>query len=89
MFAKDINRSINGVIKVNQDDEDILRQEVDEYVITEELQKHFRSFFDFYRRSFANHTGDIGVWISGEFGSGKSHFLKILSYLLDSRQSVA
>ena len=89
MFEKDINRSINGVIKVNQDDRDVLRQEVDEYVITEELRKHFRAFFNAYSRSFTHPTDDIGVWISGFFGSGKSHFLKILSYLLDSRQSAA
>ena len=87
MFQKDINRSINGVIKVNQDDLDVIRQEVDEYVITEELKKHFKAFFEAYSKAFSQPTADIGVWIAGFFGSGKSHFLKILSYLLDSRQS--
>ena len=41
MFADDINRKINGVIKVDQAAEDVLEQEVQEYVITKELKKHF------------------------------------------------
>ncbi len=89
MFAKDINRPINGVIKVNQEDHDVIRQEVDEYVITDELRKHFRTFLQAYARAFAQPTSDIGVWIAGFFGSGKSHFLKILSYLLDSDLAAA
>ena len=84
MFAEDINRQINGVIKVDQDTTDVIEQEVREYVITKELKKHFISFFDYYSDSFDKPTDDIGVWISGFFGSGKSHFLKILSYLLSN-----
>ena len=85
MFAEDINRQINGVIKVNQDDNEVIDQEVKEYVITKELKKHFVSFFDFYSEAFNKPTADIGVWISGFFGSGKSHFLKMLSYILENR----
>ena len=44
MFQDDINRKINGVIKVNQDDLDVIMQEVREYVITRELKKHFMTF---------------------------------------------
>lgn len=40
MFAEDINRQINGVIKVDQDTADVIEQEVREYVITKELKKH-------------------------------------------------
>ena len=40
MFAEDINRQINGVIKVDQDTTDVIEQEVREYVITKELKKH-------------------------------------------------
>lgn len=86
MFAEDINRKINGVVKVDQDASDVLVQELNEYVITRELKKHFITFFNNYGESFNENTADIGVWISGFFGSGKSHFLKMLSYLLENKE---
>lgn len=84
MFQKDINRDINGVIKVAQDDEQSLVQELSEYIITKELRRHFSTFFDNYSKAIDQPTDKIGVWISGFFGSGKSHFLKMLSYLLSN-----
>lgn len=85
IFQKDINRSINGVIKVMQDDEAAIQQELSEYVVTRELQGHFAHFFESYSRALDVPTDKIGVWISGFFGSGKSHFLKMLSYLLSNK----
>lgn len=84
MFEKQIDRDIKGVIKVGQSDEENIYQELDEYVVTKELLKHFRDFFDNYEKGISNNTDKMGVWISGFFGSGKSHFLKILSYLLQN-----
>lgn len=86
MFHKNINRDINGVIKVAQDDEQILLQELDEYIITKELRRHFSTFFEHYEKAINQPTDKIGVWISGFFGSGKSHFLKMLSYLLSNQK---
>ena len=85
MYKSDINRDINGVIKVAQDDEHSIVQELSEYVITKELRRHFNTFLNHYERSLEQPTDKIGVWISGFFGSGKSHFLKMLSYLLSNR----
>ncbi|WP_449123962.1 BREX system P-loop protein BrxC [Pseudomonas viridiflava] len=84
IFFKELDRPINGVVKADQSDDATVHQELDEYVVTNELEKHFRSFFESYSTdlndpSIANR---VGVWISGFFGSGKSHFLKTLSYLL-------
>ena len=84
MFAKQIDRPITGVIKVGQNAENDKKQELEEYVVTRELTRHFREFFDNYVGSIDYSTDEMGVWISGFFGSGKSHFLKILSYLLDN-----
>ena len=86
MFAEDINRKINGVIKVDQAADEVIEQELREYVITKELKKHFITFFNYYSDSFTQPTADMGVWISGFFGSGKSHFLKMLSYLLENKE---
>ena len=87
LFKKDIFRPINGVVKADQLDESTVWQELDEFVVTKELDQHFRRFFAAYLEAVENPndvdvSGNIGVWMSGFFGSGKSHFIKILSYLL-------
>lgn len=87
MFVKKIDRPINGVIKVMQTDEQNRREELEEYVITRELQKHFGAFYDRYEQGIEGNTDQMGVWISGFLGSGKSHFLKILSYLLANEEA--
>lgn len=86
MFEKKIDRDIKGVIKVGQKDDEEVYQELNEYIVTNELLKHFREFFESYKKGIGNYTDDMGVWISGFFGSGKSHFLKILSYILENRE---
>lgn len=83
IYEKNIEREIQGVIKV--DDESYVSQELEEYVVTEELLKHFNSFFQAYNTGINGNTEKMGVWISGFFGSGKSHFLKIISYLLENK----
>lgn len=92
IFAKNLFRPINGVVKADQRDESVVWQELDEYVVTRELDKHFVKFFDTYLSAMDNPNDPavasrMGVWVSGFFGSGKSHFLKILSYLLGNCQA--
>ena len=86
MFYKDITRDIKGVIKIGQEDDENIYQELEEYVVTRELSKHFDDFFKNYKKGIHGYTDKMGVWISGFFGSGKSHFLKILSYLLENKE---
>ena len=86
MFAKSINREIKPVVKPGQVDDATVKLELQEYVVTQELQKHFAAFFSNYRLGIGADTDRIGVWISGFFGSGKSHFLKMLSYLISDQK---
>lgn len=82
LFLKPVDRPIDGVIKAA--DERHLDIELDEYVVTREVSKGFGAFTDAYLH---NPTAN-GVWISGFFGSGKSHLLKMLSLMLDSEKRV-
>ena len=79
IFAKPVDRPIEGVIKA--DDEASLRLEMEEYVLTNEIEKRLESFLDAYN----NYENANGVWISGFFGSGKSHLLKMLALLMENR----
>ena len=80
IFTKPVDRPIDGVIKA--DDEASLRIELDEYVITDEIGKRLDTFLDAYN----NYDTANGVWISGFFGSGKSHLLKMLALLMENRE---
>ena len=79
-FAKDVNRTIETVIKA--DDQEHILDEVVEYVVTNEVTKKIRDFFSAYN----DYRDANGVWISGFFGSGKSHLLKMLSYVLENKE---
>ena len=79
IFAKPVNRPIEGVIKA--DDETSLNLEVEEYVLTNEVTKRIEAFLGAYNA----YEGTNGVWISGFFGSGKSHLLKMMAFLLENR----
>ncbi len=86
IFKKDIFRAINGVIKAEQKDEASIYQELDELVLTKELNGHLDRFFSVYADTVddainSDAAGKVGVWVSGFFGSGKSHFIKALYYL--------
>jgi len=80
IFKKPVDRPIEGVIKA--DDEASLRLEMEEYVLTNEVEKRLESFLSAYN----NYEGANGVWVSGFFGSGKSHLLKVLALLLENRK---
>jgi len=93
LFVKPIDRPINGVIKADQMDAASVWQELDEYVVTKQISDYLRKFFDAYlaaidRPNDPAITDRMGVWVSGFFGSGKSHFIKILSYVLENYEAV-
>ncbi len=87
IFARDIRRHINGVVKADQLDDSSVWQELDEFVVTRELTKHINDLVAVLLSTIAfekDAADKNGIWVSGFFGSGKSHFIKVLSYLLEN-----
>ena len=84
IYSKDITRNINGVIKADSKAE--LANEVTEYVITAEQQKP--QLLPALFKTLVPPQKPTCVWISGDFGSGKSHLLKILSYVLENELEI-
>ena len=56
MFRKEIDRELQGVIVVGQGAETNVAQELEEYVVTRELQRHFADFFAAYKRYSGHHA---------------------------------
>lgn len=85
LFANDIHRRIEEVIKVDQTDEEILREEINEYVVTDSIRSHYTSIYDAYCETPNKPHEGIAIWVSGFFGSGKSSFAKMLGLSIANR----
>lgn len=86
LFAQDISRRIEEVIKVDQADEQIIREELNEYVVTDSIRRHLSEILDRYWETPNKPHEGIGLWVSGFFGSGKSSFAKYLGLALENRR---
>ena len=85
LFANDIHRRIEEVIKVDQTDEEIIRDEINEYVVTDAIRSHFTQILEAYRETPNKPHEGIAIWVSGFFGSGKSSFAKMLGLSVANR----
>ena len=87
-IKRDIGVELEGVVKVF--DENMLGTEMREYVLTDKIEEELKRIFDtFTQVSETLRRGGpardvMGIWVSGFFGSGKSHFAKVLGHLLQN-----
>ncbi|UBB90910.1 BREX system P-loop protein BrxC [Candidatus Kaistella beijingensis] len=80
IYLKEIDRHINPAVVVGDMDSEHIKQEIEEYVFTKDIIKNLYKFLN----AVVNKTeGKTGIWISGYYGSGKSHFIKYLFYCLN------
>jgi|CXWL01.1.fsa_nt_gi hypothetical protein len=85
LFDKKIDRRIEEVIKVDQTDDEIIREEIDEYVVTEPIGRQYAEILDRYAETPNKPHDGIAIWVSGFFGSGKSSFAKMLGLAIENR----
>ena len=82
--SKGIDRAIEKVISYGADAEKRLKIEISEYVATDSIEEHFGDLLT--KMQLAMEQGgenEIGVWVSGFYGSGKSSFTKYLGLAFD------
>ncbi len=86
IFYRPINRKIDRVVKVDNDEPGVVKKELEEYILTPQLERHFSDALEAVIDTEHTQTEDVGMWVSGFFGSGKSHFMKILGHVLENRE---
>lgn len=84
LYKKDITRDVNPAVSAGDLKEATIHTEIEEYVFTQEIIQGLYDVISGVREASASHNG---IWISGYYGSGKSHFLKYLNYCLKSEYS--
>jgi hypothetical protein len=85
LFASNVDRQIEEVIKVDQNDEETIKFEIDEYVVTDAISNYYASILDKFNEAPNKPREGVGIWVSGFFGSGKSSFAKMLGLALENR----
>jgi hypothetical protein len=85
LFSGRIDRKIEEVIKVDQNDAAIVRQEIDEYILTESIERNMLKVLEGYRQSVNQPSEAIAIWVAGFFGAGKSSFAKYVGLAISNR----
>lgn len=67
LLAREVDRTIEEVIKVDQDDAAIIRTEIEEYVVTDSILEHYLRILERFDQTPANPHEGIGIWVSGFF----------------------
>jgi len=82
--SRDIYRSIEKVIFYGVSQEERLKKEVSEYVVTDSIDEQFNKLLLKMQAAMdAGGESEVGVWVSGFYGSGKSSFTKYLGLAFD------
>jgi hypothetical protein len=86
--SRSLDRRIEKVISFDSTENDQLKREVSEYVVTDSIARNFDRLLNRLDEGMGGGAHEIGVWVSGFYGSGKSSFTKYLGFALDPARQV-
>lgn len=75
---KQLNREIESVVTFGADTPDDLKKEIAEYVVTDKLHSNYDNVLTDLQDAFDGSSNEVGIWVAGFYGSGKSSFAKYL-----------
>lgn len=81
---KQLNRKIESVVTFAAHSNEELSEEIKEYVVTKKLHDNYENVVGKIEEAFSDGAKEVGIWVSGFYGSGKSSFAKYLGYSFDS-----
>lgn len=87
--SRDIYRTIEKVIAYQVSQEERLKKEIGEYVVTDSIDEQFNKLLLKMQAAMdAGGENEVGVWVSGFYGSGKSSFTKYLGLAFDDSAKI-
>lgn len=89
VFDRQVGRTIEKVIDYYARDDARLEREIREYEVTDNVSRCFRKFLDNFEAGVrTGEVTEVGIWVFGYYGSGKSSFTKYLGFALDHQRTV-
>ncbi|WP_419206703.1 BREX system P-loop protein BrxC [Photobacterium leiognathi] len=87
--TKGLDRRIEKVITYGSNNEQNLKAEISEYVVTDHLCESMHELLERMQTAMnSNDENEIGVWVSGFYGSGKSSLSKYIGMALDDQITI-
>lgn len=81
--SKKLNRTIESVVTFGAKTEQDLSSEIREYIVTDKLHRNYEDVIQDLQTAFDDSSKEVGIWVSGFYGSGKSSFAKYLGLSFD------
>jgi energy-coupling factor transporter ATP-binding protein EcfA2 len=84
LFVRPIEREISAIVKMSDVATGRMAEELDEYTITPEVEKGLLRTLEALAEMYTESPERSAIWVCGPVGCGKSHFVKVLNYLLEN-----